>query len=131
MKLHAPEHARVIKYKLSPALDEDEVVVFPRRIVRRFDPQFTTHAQMNAEPALPVAAGESTARKTEKHLLAGGRRSEERGASEFLCERRGIGASENFFSWVQSHRHDPGAVAAGPPLPEKLNFGEFGHGPGR
>jgi len=56
------EESRILKHQSSSAGVEDQVVVFPGRMLRTFRQQFSRHAEVNSQPTLSA--------ETEKHLFA-------------------------------------------------------------
>jgi hypothetical protein len=62
MKSNSPEEPRIAENKSTFDLVQDEVVVFIGAKPRRLCPQFSSHAEMDADP---IAAG-----KFEQHLFS-------------------------------------------------------------
>ena len=74
MKPDAAEHARIGEHKCRTARDQHQMVVFFRAVTCRLGPQFTAHAEMDAEPGAAAEAKE--------HLLGGRSRADESRAGE-------------------------------------------------
>ena len=62
MKSNVPELARIGEYKRSFPLNQDEVVVFGRLKIGRFDVRFAGHSEVNEKEIIPG--------KFKQHLFA-------------------------------------------------------------
>src|SRR5947199_6463271 len=62
MKANVSQLAGIGEYERPFALNQDEVIVFIRSKLRRFDMRFAGHSEMNAKPVMPG--------KFKQHLFA-------------------------------------------------------------
>jgi hypothetical protein len=121
LELHAAEHAGIGVDQRVARGEEREMVVAPRRVVRRFHAQLATHAEMDAQPRAPAEA--------KGHLLRGRRRSHQAGADQGAAQGGDIHSAEGPRALVRQHAgHRFILCGLLPAAAEKFDFGQLGHG---
>ena len=119
MKTHVTELPRIGKHERAFSLVQNEMIMFSRLKVGRFNMRLSGHAEMNAER---IVAG-----KFEEHLLSAPRRSQQFSADETSSKQVSIRAAEDVFTGVE-HKIDNLLTVAGVPLLAiPFDFGQFGH----
>jgi len=119
MKSDATEKPRVAENERAFRLVENEMVVFLGSEPGQFDAQFSSHAEVNADP---VAAG-----KFEKHLFSPRFRAEKTRTGNLADERVRVRTAKDAFPRVELHAQDL-LTQTGIPLPAKIfHLRQFGH----
>lgn len=121
METNVTELARIGEDQRALSLIQDEMIVFARSEIARFDMRLTGHAEMDAEP---VFTG-----KLEQHLLSASCRSHKLLANEFLKRAR-IRAAKHVLAFVEANIDNFTAAADVPLFAIPFDFGQLGHGAG-
>jgi hypothetical protein len=131
MEPDATEQARVAKDERAFHLPQHKMIVLFGPEPGWLDPQFSSHAEVKADPAPNVSAspdyfGAATG-ELEKHLFSPGERAEEPTARKLASEHAGIRPAKDAFAGVKLDAQDF-LSEAGIPLPAKVfHLGELGH----
>ena len=120
VKTDASELPRIAENKRAVLLAENKVIVFVRPKIRRLDPQFSTHSEMNAEP---VPAG-----KNEEHLFAARGGAEQLLPNELTFDRSHVRPPKDAFFAVQLHRQNPFPETGVPAFAKIFHLRQFRHG---
>src|SRR5580765_2523344 len=119
VKSNAAKLARVRKHQGPAGLAQHEMIVPGGAKARFFHAQFSSHAQVQAEPGV--------IRKSEGHLFSMTLRMTENGARQSLLDGEGLRTPKDSFGRVRMDRHDASAKSAIPLAAVIFNFGQFRH----
>src|SRR5213075_3022826 len=119
MKAQTTKLSRVGEDQRAFTLIQSEVIVFARGKIRRFDADFTSHAEMNPKPFV--------ARKSEQHSFSAYARIQQPFADKILLKRARVRSAKNAVPRMQAEIDNFVATSGIPLLTIPLDLGQFRH----
>lgn len=119
MKQQAPEEPGICKHQCAILLEENQVVVLAKAMIRAIDRQAASHTQVHPQPGAVA--------ETKDHLFASRFRGDDFGAAQGPLEEGSINSAEDPLACEHLNARHPIPEPRVPLAAEVLDFGKFRH----